>query len=77
LPDILTGGNYYEQAMPLNRNDADFGTILINKGNGNFVVERINGVIIKNQVRHISPVIINKKKAYAIARNNDALMIIQ
>ena len=77
LPDILTAGNFYEQAMPLNRNDADFGTVLINKGSGNFVAERINGVIIKNQVRHISPVIINKKKAYVIARNNDALMIIQ
>jgi enediyne biosynthesis protein E4 len=77
LPDILTGGNFYEQAMPLNRNDADFGTLLINKGSGNFVAERINGVVIKNQLRHISPVIINKKKSYVIARNNDALMIIQ
>ena len=77
LPDILTGGNFYEQAMPLNRNDANFGTILINKGKGNFIAENINGIIIKNQVRHISPVIVNKKKAYVIARNNDALMIIQ
>ena len=77
LPDILTGGNFYEQAMPLNRNDADFGTTLINKGSGNFTTERINGVIVKNQVRHIKPIIINKKKSYVIARNNDALMIIQ
>ncbi len=77
LPDILTAGNFYEQAMPLNRNDAEFGTILVNRGNGNFIAERINGVIIKNQVRHIKAVMVNKKKAFVIARNNDALMIIQ
>ena len=63
--------------MPLNRNDANFGTILVNKGSGNFVAESINGIIIKNQVRHIKPLMINKKKAFAIARNNDALMILQ
>jgi hypothetical protein len=77
LPDILTAGNFYQQAMSLNRNDANFGTILINKGNGNFDAENINGVIIKNQVRHILPININKKKAFVIARNNDSLMIIQ
>ena len=77
LPDILTAGNFYEQAMTLNRNDADFGTILVNKGSGNFAAENINGLIIKNQVRHIKSTIINKKKAFVIARNNDALMIIQ
>jgi hypothetical protein len=77
LPDIISGGNFYEQAMQLNRNDANYGTILINKGAGNFVAENINGVIIKNQVRHILPIEINKKKAYVIARNDDTLMIIQ
>jgi len=77
LPDIITGGNFYEQAMPLNRNDANYGTVLINKGGGNFVAENINGVIIKNQIRHILPIIINKQKAWVIARNNESLMIIQ
>lgn len=77
LPDILTAGNFYEQAMAMNRNDANFGTILINKGNGVFAAENINGVIIKNQVRRILPINLNKKKAYVVARNNDALMIIQ
>ena len=77
LPDILTGGNFYEQSMELNRNDADFGTILINKGNGNFVAESINGLVIKNQVRHIKPIKINNKACFVIARNNDSLLIIQ
>jgi hypothetical protein len=77
LPDILTGGNFYEQAMPLNRNDADYGTILINRGKGKFTAEKINGIIIKNQIRHIQPVTINRQKAYVVARNNDTLMIIK
>ena len=77
LPDIITGGNFYEQAMPLNRNDAGFGTILINRGKGNFVSENINGAVIKNQVRHILPVKIGNKKAYIIARNNDKVMVLQ
>ncbi len=77
LPDIITGGNFYEQAIPLNRNDASFGSILINKGNGNFVAENMNGIIIKNQIRRILPVKIGSKTAYVIARNNDTLMVIQ
>jgi len=77
LPDILTAGNFYEQAIPLNRCDAGFGTILINKGNGNFEAENINGLAIKNQVRHILPITIKGKGAFVIARNNDALMLIQ
>ena len=77
LPDILTAGNFYEQAIPLNRNDAGFGTVLINKGNGNFDVENINGIVIKNQVRHILPLKIKNKIAYVFARNNDAVMLVQ
>ena len=77
LPDILTGGNFYDQAMEINRNDADFGDVLINTGHGSFKAERINGVVIKNQVRHILPVQINHQPAWIIARNNDSLMIIK
>jgi enediyne biosynthesis protein E4 len=77
LPDILTGGNFYEQAMEFNRYDAGFGTVLINKGGGNFSAENVNGLIIKNQVRHILPILLNKKPAYVVARNNDSLLIIQ
>jgi hypothetical protein len=77
LPDILIAGNFYAQAIEINRNDAGFGNVLINLGNGNFSAESINGVIIKNQVRHILPLKINNQQAYVIARNNDSLMIIK
>jgi hypothetical protein len=77
LPDVLIGGNFYGQAIEINRSDANFGNVLINTGKGNFSVENINGVVIKNQVSHIRPIQLNHAQAYIIARNNDSLMIIK
>mgnify|MGYP001548778237 FL=1 len=77
LPDILLVGNYYDNNVQMGRSDADFGTILLNKGNGQFDCESINGLVIKGQVRHISEINISNKKAYILARNNDSTMVIQ
>lgn len=77
LPGILMMGNYYDANVELGRIDGDFGSILVNKGNGNFVYEPLNGLVVKGQVRHIRPIEINGKKAIVLARNNDSLMIIQ
>lgn len=77
LPDILLGGNYYDNNIQMGRNDADFGTILVNKGGGKFEAESINGLEIKGQVRHIEKINIGKKEAFILARNNDSTMVIQ
>ncbi len=77
LQDILLVGNFYENNIQMGRYDADFGTILINKSNGKFECENINGLQIKGQVRHIKPITINSKKAFVVARNNDSVMVIQ
>lgn len=77
LPDILLVGNYYGNNVQMGRSDADFGTILLNKGNGQFDCQSINGLVIKGEVRHISEIKIDKKKAYILARNNDSTMVIQ
>lgn len=77
LPDILLVGNYYENNIQMGRYDADFGTILVNHGHGNFTAESINGLQIKGQVRHISKINIAKKEAFILVRNNDSTMIIQ
>jgi hypothetical protein len=77
LPDILLVGNYYDNNTQMGRYDADFGTILLNHGNGSFTAESINGLTIKGQVRHIGKIGIAKKEAYILARNNDSAMIIQ
>jgi hypothetical protein len=77
LPDILMVGNYFENSIQMGRNDADFGTILVNHGNGAFTAESINGLQIKGQVRHVSKITIAKKEAFLLARNNDSVKIIQ
>lgn len=76
LPDILLGGNYYENNIEMGRYDADYGTILVNKGNDQFAAENLNGLIIKGQVRHIRRISIGKKEAFVLARNNDSTMVI-
>ena len=77
LPDILLVGNYYENNIQMGRYDADFGTILINHGNGKFEPENLNGMVIKGQVRHIQKINIGKKEAFILVRNNDSTMVIQ
>ncbi|HEX8315321.1 MAG TPA: VCBS repeat-containing protein, partial [Flavisolibacter sp.] len=54
-PDILLGGNYYNNNTEMGRYDADFGTVLINKGAGNFSCNGLNGLAVKGQVRRIQP----------------------
>jgi hypothetical protein len=76
LPDILLAGNFYENNIQIGRNDADCGTLLINKGKGNFVCENLNGLIIKGQVRRIKKIRINKREAFILARNNDSAMVV-
>ena len=61
----------------MGRNDADYGTILVNKGKGKFEAESINGLELKGQVRHIEKINVGKKEAFILARNNDSTMVIQ
>jgi hypothetical protein len=77
LPDLLLGGNYYDNNVEMGRNDADWGTVLLNKGHGMFDVEDANGVLIKGQVRHIQKIDIGKKEAFILARNNDSVMVVR
>jgi len=77
LPDILMVGNYYDNNIQMGRYDADFGSLLINKGQGKFAVENINGLQIKGQVRHIKPITIHQQPAYILSKNNDSTIIIR
>ncbi|MEJ7587775.1 MAG: VCBS repeat-containing protein [Ferruginibacter sp.] len=75
LPDILLAGNYYSNNIHAGRNDADYGTVLVNKGKGNFTCENLNGVIIKGEVRHIRHLKIGDQPAFVLAKNNDSTMV--
>ena len=77
LTDILLMGNYYDNNIEMGRYDADYGTILINKGKGVFEAQSVNGLAIKGQVRHIKPIKIGKQTAFIVARNNDSIMVIK
>ena len=76
-PDILLAGNFYPCNIQLGKYDADYGTILINKGNGNFSCESLNGQTIRGEVRHIRKINTGGKETYVFARNNDSLKVIE
>lgn len=77
LPDILLVGNFYANNIEMGRYDADYGTILLNKGKANFTAETLNGLAIKGQSRHIKPINVAKQPALIIARNNDSALVIK
>jgi len=61
----------------MGRYDADFGTLLLNKGHGNFTAESINGLKIKGEARNIQKINIAKKEACILTRNNDSAIVIR
>ena len=77
LPDILLTGNFYNCNIEMGRYDADFGTLLINKGKGVFATAQLNGLAIKGQVRRIMPATIGGQQSFILARNNDSAMVIK
>ena len=65
--DFLLAGNFYENNVQLGRNDADHGSVLLNKGNGKFVYAMIPGVRLKGQIRKMVRMSDGK---ILLARNN-------
>jgi hypothetical protein len=76
-PDLLLMGNCYETNIGMGRYDADFGTLLVNRSKGNFSCSTLNGLVVKGQVRHIAPIMLNHRQAYILARNNDSTIVIE
>ncbi|RYC68468.1 VCBS repeat-containing protein [Spirosoma sordidisoli] len=77
LPDVLMGGNFYGCNIQMGRYDADYGLVLINKGQCRFEPTRLNGPPLTGQVKRILPLRIGSRPALAIARNNDSLLLLQ
>jgi enediyne biosynthesis protein E4 len=70
-------GNYYGNNIEMGRYDADFGTVLVNKGKGEFSAMPMNGLSVKGQVRHMRKINIAGKEALLLGCNNDSLRVIQ
>ena len=77
MPDVLLVGNFYENNVRLGRYDADFGTILLNKGKGEFACETIQNVQLKGQVRHIRRIKMDLDQDFVFVRNNDSTGILR
>lgn len=74
-PDVMMGGNFYENNIQMGRYDADFGTALINNGKGQFRYSTL-GFVVKGQIRKIVPIRIKDRTAFILARNNDSLVVL-
>jgi hypothetical protein len=77
LPDLWLAGNFYGNNVQMGRNEADYGTLLVNKGNGNFSFESYRGPLIRGEVRKIMPLTQNHTRTCLVARNNDSLLVMR
>ena len=78
LPDLIMSGNYYDCNIQMGRYDADYGSIAMNQGNGEFVYAKLTGDIIRNQVRNMESIdVSNSEHVVVLAKNNDSLSIIK
>lgn len=76
LPGILLAGNFYDNNIQMGRYDADFGTLLMNRGGTNLYSQKLNGLTIRGQVRHIQRISLGGKEAMVLAVNNDSVRVI-
>jgi hypothetical protein len=61
----------------MGRYDADYGTLLLNKGKGDFEAVPYNGLVVKGQTRRIKPIVYGQKQTYILGMNSDSLRFIQ
>lgn len=76
LPEVMLGGNFYDNNIQMGRYDADFGTILSLNAQHQLTASTLNGLVIKGQIRHILPIHIQGKQCFIVAWNNDSTMVI-
>jgi enediyne biosynthesis protein E4 len=74
--DLLIAGNFFDAKPEAGRYDANYGILLINKGNNKFAVKNndATNLNIKGQVRDMKSIKIGDKSYILIAQNNDKLL---
>jgi hypothetical protein len=79
LTDLVTGGNKYGWLPQFGRLDADYGNVLMNKGNGKFeiVSPSKTGLNLLGEIRNIQPIRIKRETYYLMTRNNDKPLLFQ
>lgn len=76
-PDIFLAGNFYPNNIQMGEFDADYGTVLLNLGRGNFDPQSIKGIILKGEVRKIKKLSDRGSDTFILAKNNDSLKVIR
>lgn len=76
FPDILMVGNFFGNNVQLGRHDADFGTLLRNRGGGEMVAGLIPGLTVKGEVRAIRQLKRGDGVVWVLVRNNATAMVI-
>jgi len=77
LPEIIIGGNFYDNNVEMGRLDGDYGSILQVLPNATFGIYEIGDLNILGQVRNIELIDIQGRPAFLLAKNNDYLQIIK
>jgi len=75
--DLIPCGNFYNCNVQMGRYDAENGSVLLNRGKGVFEYLNLKNGPLKDQVKHIKPIIINQQKAIIVAQNNGPLKILK
>lgn len=77
LPDLIMGGNHTNFLPQYGRNDASYGEVLINKGNGDFeaITNKNSGLFITGMIKDIKPINIKGEQYLLFAINNEPLQI--
>lgn len=75
LDDLICAGNFYGSEVETVRYDSNFGSIVINKGNGNFEVLPLSeaGLVLKSDVRDMETITIQNEEYLLVASNNSKL----
>ncbi len=73
--DLLCMGNFYGSNIQMGRYDADFGSVLLNKGNAQFADPL--PLQWKGEIRKARTLLLNGKPVFVLARNNDSLRVVR
>jgi enediyne biosynthesis protein E4 len=75
--DLFLGGNFYGVKPEVGRYDANYGTIMLNKGNRRFeyMPPAQSGLFVTGEVRDAAVIESKNGKYIIVARNNDALQL--
>jgi len=74
--DLMLFGNFHGNTVQMGRQDADFGSLLLNRGGGVFESSTIPGLALKGESRRVLPLRVPGGTVYAVARNNDSLALV-